>query len=99
MQNGRRGTGWHVAGWRELLFLSTIRQNRIQLKKLQYSLTVKMAYTCVTMENGISLIAKKKSKITRLSFQYSHSVHKICGLRAQLGKHQAYIQAKFGFAN
>lgn len=26
--------GWHVAGWRELLFLSTIRQNRIQLQEI-----------------------------------------------------------------
>ncbi len=26
--------GWHLAGWRELLFLSTTRQNRIQLQEI-----------------------------------------------------------------
>ena len=26
--------GWHIAGWRELVFISTEKQNRIQLKEL-----------------------------------------------------------------
>ena len=26
--------GWHIAGWRELLFLSTTKQKRIQLQEI-----------------------------------------------------------------